>query len=494
MFAEAEADPTLSREAFKKEETRLRTALVKSQYAQLQAGERALLIVIAGIDGAGKGATVNLLNEWMDPRHILTQGFGAPDELERQYPPLWRYWNALPAKGRTAIVFGSWYAPLLFEGARKRPDTDRLDALAASIRRFEDQLSANGVQILKLWFHLSPEAQKTRSKRLLASPETAWQVLPEDLLVQKHFDRLRESGHHAISRTDRPHAPWVVIPSADDNMRAVTAARAVLHALRRGAVRVPAPSPTPADAGARRSGRRDVLGKLDYRGSIDKDDYEDRLGVLQGRLARALRDPAFRQRALVLAFEGQDAAGKGGAIRRVTQALDARRYEITPVSAPSPHELLRPYLWRFWRRVPRQGRVAIFDRSWYGRVLVERVEDLTPAAAWKRAYGEINDFESQLVGHGAIVLKFWLAISREEQLKRFREREKSPYKTFKITQDDWRNRRKWPAYLGAANEMIARTDTLAAPWRIVATDDKRLARLQVLEHIVERVEKALGRE
>ncbi|MFC4275991.1 polyphosphate:AMP phosphotransferase [Achromobacter aloeverae] len=488
MFAEAEADPSLSRDAFKKQETRLRTALVKAQYARLEAAERALVIVVAGIDGAGKGATVNLLNEWMDPRHIVTQGFGLPDERERQYPPLWRYWNALPAKGRTAIVFGSWYAPLLFEGARKHPDTDRLDALASSIRHFEEQLSANGVQLLKLWFHLSPKAQKARSKRLLASPETAWQVLPEDLLVQRHFDRLRESGHHAISRTDSPHAPWVVIPSADDNMRAVAAAQAVLHALQRGAIRVPAPGSTPAIAG-----RRKVLDKLDYRANVDKDDYENRLGDLQGRLARAMRDPAFRQRSLVLAFEGQDAAGKGGAIRRVTQPLDARHYEITPVAAPSPHELSRPYLWRFWRRLPRLGRVAIFDRSWYGRVLVERVEELTPAPAWKRAYGEINDFEAQLVGHGAIVLKFWLAISEAEQLKRFREREKSPYKTFKITPDDWRNRRKWPAYLAAANDMIARTDTMGAPWHVIATDDKRLARLQVLEHIVETVEKALGR-
>jgi len=489
MFAEAEADPSLSREAFKKQETRLRTALVKAQYARLQAGERALLIVVAGIDGAGKGATVNLLNEWMDPRHIRTQGFGPPDDLERQLPAFWRYWNALPAKGRTGIVFGSWYAPLLFEGARKHPDTERLDALATGIRRFENQLAADGVQVLKLWFHLSPKAQKARSKRLLASPETAWQVLPDDLLAQKHFDRLRESGHHAISRTDSPHAPWVVIPSADDNQRAVAAAQAVLHALQRGAIRVPAA----AVAGAGQAARRDVLGKLDYSGSVDKDDYESRLGALQGRLARAMRDPAFRQRSLVLAFEGQDAAGKGGAIRRVTQPLDARHYEITPVAAPSPHELSRPYLWRFWRRVPRLGRVAIFDRSWYGRVLVERVEGFAAPACWKRAYGEINDFEGQLAGHGAIVIKFWMAISRKEQLARFHEREKSPYKTFKITQDDWRNRRKWPDYLSAANEMIARTDTPTARWHIVATDDKRLARLQVLEHIVETVEKALGR-
>ncbi len=490
MFAEAEADPSLSREEFKKHETRLRTALVKAQYARLEAGERALLIVVAGIDGAGKGATINLLNEWMDPRHIKTHGFGPPDEHERQRPPFWRYWNALPAKGRTAIMFGSWYGALLFEGARKNPDVQRLDALAATIRQFESELAADNVQIIKLWFHLSAKAQKERCKRLLASPDTAWQVLPEDLLVQKHYERVRESGHHAISRTDSAHAPWVVVPSADDGMRAVTAADAVLHALQRRAIKVP----SPAVAGAGQAARRNVLGKLDYSETIEKEEYENRLTAVQGRLARAMRDPAFRHRSLVLAFEGQDAAGKGGAIRRVTRPLDARHYEITPISAPSDYELSRPYLWRFWRRVPRQGRVAIFDRSWYGRVLVERVEGLAPPAAWKRAYGEINDFESQLVAHGAIVLKFWLAISEREQLTRFREREKSPYKAFKITPDDWRNRRKWPKYLSAANEMIARTDRPSAPWHIIATDDKRLARLRVLEHIVGAVEKALGRE
>jgi polyphosphate:AMP phosphotransferase len=485
MFAEAEADPTLDHDAFRRQEPRLRTALVKAQYARLQAAERALLIVVAGIDGAGKGATINLLNEWMDPRHIQTLGYGPPDGLELQRPPFWRYWNALPAKGRTAIVFGSWYGPLLREAARKHPDGQRLDMLASRIRRFETQLAAEGVQVLKLWFHLSAKAQKARCKHLLASPDTAWQVRPEDLAVRKNFDRLREAGRDAITRTDSAQAPWVVIPSADKERRDVSAAQAVLHSLRRGPARVP------ATGGAGRPDRRNSLDKRDYGSSVDKDSYEAQLGALQGRLAEAVRDPAFRQRSLVLVFEGQDAAGKGGAIRRVTHALDARQFEITPVAAPAAHELARPYLWRFWRRVPRLGRIAIFDRSWYGRVLVERVEGYAKPAAWKRAYDEINDFEAQLAGHGAIVLKFWMAISRDEQLQRFREREQSPYKTFKITPDDWRNRRKWPQYLDAANEMLARTDTPTAPWHVISTDDKRQARLWVLGHIVDAVEKAL---
>lgn len=485
MLSDAEADPALSRDAFKKQEDRLRPALVKAQYDRLRKPDRSLLIVVAGIDGAGKGATVNLLNEWMDPRHIQTLAFGAPDATELQRPPMWRYWNALPAKGRTAIVFGSWYAPLLREAARKKPDAALLDALAARIDRFENLLSAEGVQIVKLWFHLSAQAQKSRIKRLLSSPETAWQVVPEDLAVRKKYERLRDAGLQTIARTDHGHAPWIVIPSADDNMRAVATAQAVLRTLRR------APARVPAQAGGARATRHDTLARLDYSASLDKDEYEARLSALQGRLARAVRGDAFRGRTLVLAFEGQDAAGKGGAIRRVTRALDARQFEITPIAAPAPHELARPYLWRFWRRVPRLGRIGIYDRSWYGRVLVERVEQYTPPAAWKRAYGEINDFEAQLAAHGAIVLKFWLAVTRDEQLKRFREREQSPYKTFKITREDWRNRRKWDDYAEAANEMLARTDTPAAPWHVIAANDKRYARLQVLERIVLAVETAL---
>ncbi|MBN3267525.1 polyphosphate:AMP phosphotransferase [Bordetella bronchiseptica] len=488
MFIEAEADPSLSKAQYKAREARLRTALLKAQYERLQRAEQSLLIVVAGIDGAGKGDTINMLNEWMDPRHIHTMAFGLPDAEELARPPMWRYWNELPPKGRTGIVFGSWYVPLLLEAVRKKPDAALLEAHAAQIRRFEAMLAAEGVQIVKLWYHLSAQAQAERTERLLASPETAWQVTPADRKVRKKYDRLRNAGQVAIAHTDAAHAPWRVIPSADDELRAVRTAEAVLAAMRRRAtprsVRAfGAPSPAVHLV--------DRLGALDYDAKEDKDDYEAELGLLQGRLARAVRRDGFRERSLVLVFEGQDAAGKGGAIRRVTRALDARQYDITPVAAPARHELARPYLWRFWRRIPRQGRIAIFDRSWYGRVLVERVENITAPTDWRRAYGEILDFERQLVRHGAIVLKFWLAITPAVQLERFREREKSPYKNFKITPDDWRNRKQWRAYADAANEMLCRTDMREAPWHLVSANDKRYARLQVLRHIVETLEDQL---
>lgn len=489
MFAEAQSDPSLPKDAYEAQEARLRVALLKAQYRRLEQADRALLIVVAGIDGAGKGAAINLLNEWMDPRHIHTMAFGPPEPDEQERPPLWRYWNELPAKGQTGIVFGSWYVPLLREAARKKPRSRRIEAYADAIRRFEAVLAAEGVQVVKLWYHLSAQAQSERIRRLLASPETAWQVTPADRKVSRKYDRLCDAGRLAIELTQGAHAPWAVIPSADDRLRAVRTSEAVLAALRqRGMPRVADGYAAPA---AKVPARARRLDSLDHDAHLDKDQYESELGLLQGRLARASRSAAFRQRTLILVFEGQDAAGKGGTIRRVTRALDARQYDITPIGAPASHELARPYLWRFWRRLPRQGRVAIFDRSWYGRVLVERVEALATPAQWRRAYAEINDFEQQLADHGAIVLKFWLAITPDVQLQRFHEREKSPFKHFKITPDDWRNRKKWREYAAATNAMLARTDTAQAPWHLISSNDKRHARVQVLRHIVAALEDAL---
>ena len=296
MFAEAEADPSLSKEDFKPLEARLRVALLNAQYQRLQKAEKSLLVVVAGIDGAGKGATVNLLNEWMDPRHIKTLAYGPPEGDELDRPPMWRYWKDLPPKGSTGIVFGSWYTPLIREAARKKPNQDHIEAQSVAIRRFEAMLAAEGVQIIKLWFHLSSEAQQARAQRLLASPETSWQVSPVDLKVHKKYDRIRNSGQVVINHTDSGHAPWVVIPSADENMRAARTAEAVLAAMRQHTVpRIPATFV--AHTGPARI--LDRLGQLDYDAKVDRDDYESELGLLQGRLARAARSKKFQERSLV---------------------------------------------------------------------------------------------------------------------------------------------------------------------------------------------------
>ena len=303
-----------------------------------------------------------------------------------------------------------------------------------------------------------------------------------------------------LAETGTAEAPWTLIEGADERYRSVTAASSLLDALQ-ARLATPAAPPMPAAkpvrAGSKKAVKstaaagRNVINSLDYSLKLEDKEYKEKLAELQGRLAVATRKKKFQDRSLILVFEGQDAAGKGSTVRRITQALDARRFSIIPIAAPTEEERAQPYLWRFWRQLPRQGRVTIFDRSWYGRVLVERVEGFAQPADWLRAYPEINQFESQLVDSGAIVLKFWLAITKEEQLARFRAREKTPFKSFKITEEDWRNRKKWDAYEAATCDMIERTSTASAPWHLIAGNDKQYARIAVLQEIVDALDKKL---
>ena len=487
-FAEAESDPKISKDVAKPLIAELRSELLKAQYARLEAQQRSLLIVIAGIDGAGKGATVSLINEWMDARHIRTLAFGPPTEEEQHYPMLWRYWQQLPAKGRTGIVFGSWYAPLLNLLLEKKPRRAEIERLTAEIRDFEAMIARDGVQILKLWFHLSRAAQKNRIAKLASDPDTAWMIHPEDHLVARNFKHIRESAATLLTLTDAPYAAWQVVPSADDRLRNITTGRAILAALQ-------SPPHTEEEAPpvslALNNTDKRPLAKVDYSASLSEDEYEDQLAHWRGRLARQVRSEAFHKQQLVLVFEGNDAAGKGSTIRRITHALDPRQFTAVPIAAPTDEERARPYLWRFWRHLPAPGHITIFDRSWYGRVLVERVEKLAQPAEWQRAYEEINQYERQLVCSDILVLKFWLAITKDEQLKRFRQREVSPFKSFKITPEDWRNRAKWDAYESAANDMLDLTSTSYAPWNVISANDKRHARVSVLETIVKALDRQL---
>ncbi|WP_353958768.1 polyphosphate:AMP phosphotransferase [Zwartia vadi] len=488
MFDEAERDPKLTDDEFARFEEPLRIQLLNEQYRHLKLKDRALVIVVAGIDGAGKGETINLLNEWLDPRHVRTVAFAEPTPEEKAYPPFRRLWLGLPPKGSVGIMFGAGYLPLFKEVGKKNPYSDFIESMISDVRNFENTLVANDVQVIKLWFHLSRDAQRTRTAQLLSNPSTAWQVGKNDKNVFKHFDRVRQIGQRIIEATDSAHAPWIIIPSADKNVRTLRTAQAVLDAFKVRHLKVPPPHDPAASPKPIKTHHR--LLRLDYEASVDKELYEQELTHWQNRLAIAVRGKDFKKQSLVLVFEGQDAAGKGGAIRRVTHALDARQYRTVSVAAPRPFEMDRPYLWRFWRSVPRRGRITIFDRSWYGRVLVERIEGYATRPAWQRAYREINQFEHQLVKRGAVVLKFWLAITPEEQLKRFRAREHSPYKNFKITPEDWRNRRQWASYAKAAEEMFAKTDTPHASWHVISANDKRYARLEVIRRITQALEKS----
>jgi len=491
MFESAEIGHRITKARYQREAPKLREALLAAQFDLLQKQDFPVLILVAGVDGAGKGETVNLFNEWMDPRHIRTEAFDPGDGADSGRPRMWPFWRSLPRKGNIGMFFGSWYSQPISERANGRSKRSVFAHDLERIRHFERMLAAEGVLLLKLWFHLSEDAQRKRFKKLGANPLTSWRVSPRDREHLRNYERYARISAEALRETSTGEAPWQIIDGSDPNYRALTAGQLLLEAMRRRldgpapAMSPPAPPPAPSLDG------RDLLNSLDYRARIAPIRYKKQLEKAQARVAVLTRDKRIRDRSLVCVFEGMDAAGKGSTIRRITRALDARYYRVVPIAAPSDEERAQPYLWRFWRHLPRHGHATIFDRSWYGRVLVERVEGLCSEYDWMRGYHEINEFEEQMAESGAIVLKFWLSITAEEQLKRFRERETVAYKRHKITPEDWRNRKKWPKYERAVCDMIERTSTVHAPWHVVPANDKRFARVTVLQTLADTLEAQL---
>ncbi len=491
MFESAELGHEIDKDRYEKEEPELRAALLEAQYELVKRSQFPVVIILGGVDGAGKGDTLNLLNAWMDPRHISTNALRPVGDDLVGRPPMWRFWRALPANGRIAVFVGSWYSRPLIDRVYGEIKTAKLDQHIDEILRFEQMLADEGTLLLKFWLHLSKKAQKKRFKELETHSSTSWRVNATDWKHLEKYDKFQSTAEHILRATSTAEAPWLVVEGRDERYRNLTIGRAVLDSIRRRldepakphSIRT-APRLTPIDDVS-------VLDRLDLTQTIDKDEYQDELAELQGRLNRLSRHKRFDKLSVVCAFEGSDAAGKGGAIRRVTQALDARKYDVIPIAAPTDEEKSRPYLWRFWRNLPERGRMTIYDRSWYGRVLVERVERYCSEPDWMRAYGEINDFEAQLVKNKIVVVKYWLQISKEEQLARFKARESTPFKKHKITQEDWRNREKWDAYRMAVNDMIERTSTNEAPWTVVAANDKYLARLSVLRTLVDALDAAI---
>ncbi|MBK9376725.1 MAG: polyphosphate:AMP phosphotransferase [Holophagales bacterium] len=509
MFETAELGRKLSREEYAAELPAIRARLLAAQFALLKT-KVPVIVVIAGADGSGKGDTVNRLLEWLDPRGVETNVFGPRTDEERDRPAAWRFWRTLPARGRIGIFFGSWYTEPILRRTTGKIGNARFEADLSRVAFFEKELAKDGALFVKCWFHLSKDAQKKRLKKFEKDPETRFKVTRLDWKHFGHFDRFVGVAERALRLTDPAEAPWTIVEAADDRWRDLAVGRALVEALeaRLAAVReaeekkatlkkaaaqkAPAPpkratKAAPANA-AKGAG---ILSTIDLERTVTEDEYKKELPRLQERLARLAWEGKKKGVSSVAVFEGSDAAGKGGAIRRVTWALDARLYRVIPIAAPTDEERAHHYLWRFWRHIPPGGSFTIYDRSWYGRVLVERVEGFAKEEEWKRAYLEINDFEAQLVESGIALSKLWLHISPEEQLRRFRERQEVEWKKHKITDEDWRNREKWPAYETAIDEMVARTSTHDAPWSLVSATDKKAARLTVLETLCDRLEEAL---
>jgi len=490
VFESAELDLKLSKQAFDEKAPRIREALLEAQSRLHESPDFSVAIVIAGAEGAGKGETVNTLLAWMDARDIVSHALGMPSEEESARPPFYRFWRRLPPKGQIGVFFGSWYTLPILQRSLGQIDDARLDHELSRIVEFERMLLAENVLVLKFWLHITKKQQKKQFEKLGADPDTAWRVTPRDLEFQDTFDPFVETSAHALRRTSTGHAPWEIIAARNRRYREMTVAEKILEALER---RLDAPATPPAAAEPQpEPAETNVLNSLDLSRRLDHDAYDAQLATYQGRLGRLARRMNAAGRPAVIVLEGPDAGGKGGAIRRVIAALDSRFYRVIPIAAPTDEERARPYLWRFWRHVPQRGHFAIFDRSWYGRVLVERIEGFCAPSDWRRAYAEINAFEEQLADAGALVFKFWLAISPEEQLRRFQEREATGFKRYNITDEDWRNREKWPAYEAAACDMVEHTSTEIAPWTLVEAEDKYWARITILRTICDGLERAIG--
>lgn len=494
MFESAELGHKISKEIWKKEVPELREALLDAQLDLLQTKKFPVIILVAGVDCAGKGETVNILNEWMDPRHVETHALRDLTDEELERPQMFRYWRVLPPKGKIGIFIGTWYSAPLVENVYGTIKNAELDQRLERISRFEKMLCNEGALVLKFWLHLSREEQKKRLTYLEKDQKTRWRVTDKDWQNYKLYGKFRKVSERMLRSTSTAESPWIIVEGTDPRYRYLTIGKAILNAMRQ---RLDAPEPPrheePIPPIMPTIDDLLILRTLDMSKKINKSDYLDQLEKHQGKLNLLTRHADFNKLSVIVVFEGNDAAGKGGSIRRITQALDARQYRVIPVAAPTEEERAQPYLWRFWRNIPRKGRFAIFDRSWYGRVLVERVEGYCDRSDWMRAYGEINDFEEQLVRNKTVVVKFWLSITQQEQLRRFKEREKIGFKRFKITDEDWRNREKWSEYELAVCDLIDRTSTEIAPWTLVEANDKNYARIKVMKTLCERIEQALGK-
>jgi len=504
MFEAAELGRKVPKDEFDKAAPKLRMELLALQQ-RLRLADFPVVIVFAGVDGAGKHETVNLLNEWMDPRWIITHAYGKPSEEESERPEFWRYWRDLPPRGKIGIFLSSWYSRPVLERVHGKVDQALFDEALDDVVTFEKMLADDGTLLLKFWMHMSKKAQAKRFKELEKDPLQSWRVTEKDWKNWRKFGRFVAAAERAIMRTSTGQAPWTIVEGVDERYRYLTVATAVRDAIRKHLVaseeRNKAGSvPSKGAAAKKKPGAGSssaikgptILQSLDMTQSLTREAYGTELKKQQGRVNRLFRKAQGKGTSVILIFEGWDAAGKGGAVRRLTAALDAHDYQIIPIAAPSDEEKAHHYLWRFWRHLSRAGRVTIFDRSWYGRVLVERVEGFASESEWMRAYAEINHFEEQLVRHGIVLVKYWLHITNEEQYRRFKERETTLYKQWKLTDEDWRNREKWDAYEQAVNDIAERTSTRLAPWTLVEANDKHFARVKVLRTLADRLQKAVS--
>ncbi len=465
------------------------------QRQALQAGIPTI-ITFEGWDAAGKGTMINRLALALDSRGFVVLPINPPNEEERLRPFLWRFWTKLPSKGRITILDRSWCGRVLEDRINRTVKKSVWTKAYDEILSFERQLSSDGYLIIKFFLHIEKKVQKKRFRELESNPATRWRVTKTDWKHHSQYQDYLEAYEDLLTKTHTEHAPWTIVESHDRRYATLKVFETVVRELKqklRAQSDAPESMPKAAELESPPATTPvSILDKVDLSDALSRKSYDRRLRPLQNRM-RELEHEIYRRRIpVVIVFQGWDAAGKGGNIRRLVQRLDPRGYEVVSIGAPNEIEKQHHYLWRFWKKFPKAGHFVIFDRSWYGRVLVERIEGFCTEEEWRRAYFEINEMEEQWANFGTVIIKFWMHISSQEQLNRFKARQEVTHKQWKITEEDWRNREKWETYKIAVDEMLYRTSTAHAPWTIVASNDKLFARVKALKTVVETLEKHLS--
>jgi len=494
MLELVDLDRQVAKEDYERVFPQLEITLGERQRAARDAGVP-VVVVFEGWDAAGKGTLINRLTQALDPRGFKVHPVNAPDENERLHPWLWRFWKALPPDGQIAVFDRSWYGRVLVERIEKMADKDAWRQAYDEIVTFERQWTDAGAVLIKFWLHIDRKEQRRRFKRIEKDPAIAWKVGKAEWKQQRKYAEWLGTVEEMLDRTSTAQAPWTVVAATHGRFARVKVFETVTQAIgaqldHRAAhpAAKPKPMPMPRKSPTRKA---TILDRVDLSLSLERKVYDRRLDALQDELFRLEHELYLARLPVVIVYEGWDAAGKGGNIKRLTRGLDPRGYEVIPIGPPTDVEKAHHYLWRFWNAVPKAGHITIFDRSWYGRLLVERVEGFCTEAEWRRAFREIREFEQQLARFGTIIVKFWLHISPEEQLRRFKAREKTSHKQWKITDEDWRNRRKHRHYEAAVVDMLRRTSTSYAPWTVLEANCKLHARIKALRTVASRIKKAL---